>query len=107
MPKALFSRLPTRRHSQAERKMSLRQKNDIGPNPDSDCDDINWAERSDFWNKYTPTRGKGRPKKFHYRLPLTLCGHGVRIRVDHNTLLIRAGYTHYPQKPEENRYFPG
>jgi CRISPR-associated protein Cas1 len=27
--------------------------------------------------------------------------------VDHNTLLVRNGFTHYPQKSEEIRFFPG
>lgn len=74
----------------------------------SASDDIEWAERSEFWRTYTPP-GKypGHSKKYRYREPLILCGHGVKIRVDHNTLLIRNGFTHYPQAAEEIRYFPG
>jgi CRISP-associated protein Cas1 len=36
-----------------------------------------------------------------------LAGHGIRIRVDHNTLLIRNGLTHFPQAGNEIRLFPG
>src|SRR5215217_4620161 len=38
---------------------------------------------------------------------LVLCGHGVSLRVDAGTLLIRNGFTHYPQQREEFRYFRG
>ncbi len=69
-------------------------------------DDHDWSERSEFWRNYrAPARG--RRKKFKFREPLILCGHGVKIRVDHNTLLIRNGFTHFPQNSEEIRLFPG
>jgi CRISP-associated protein Cas1 len=84
--------------------MSLRQNNSevelAGENTE-------WAERSEFWRTLEPKKGRGQPRKFKYREPLILCGHGIRLRVDHNTLLIRNGLTHYPQKAEEIRYFPG
>jgi hypothetical protein len=68
-------------------------------------DDLNWRDRSEYWRTYqSPARGA--PKKFKYREPLILCGHGVNIRVDHNTLLVRNGFTHYPQKLENARFFP-
>lgn len=70
-------------------------------------DDHDWSERSEYWRTFEPKRGVGRRKKFKFREPLILCGHGVRIRVDHNTLLIRNGFTHFPQKAEEIRLFPG
>jgi len=71
-------------------------------------DETDWAECSEFWRTYsTPQKRSGLKKKHRRREPIILCGHGMRIRVDHNTLLIRAGFTHYPQKSEEIRYFPG
>lgn len=69
-------------------------------------DDFEWAERSEYWLNYREPK-RGRQKKFKYRLPLILCGHGVRINVHRNTLLIRPGLTHFPQKREEIRFFPG
>jgi CRISPR-associated endonuclease Cas1 len=73
-----------------------------------DPDGSEWAERSEFWMSYSPPqKRRGPKKKYHYREPLILCGHGIRIRVDHQTLLIRTGLTHYPQKPEGIRLFPG
>jgi CRISP-associated protein Cas1 len=69
-------------------------------------DDTEWATRAEYWLGHKPVI-RGRPKKFNYRKPLVLCGHGVNIRVDHNTLLVRNGFTHYPQKSEQFRFFPG
>jgi len=76
-------------------------------NADRAIDDLNWADRCDFWKSYSPKPKRGRKKKYRYREPLVLCGHGIRIRIDHQTLLIRNGLTHYPEKPEETRLFPG
>ena len=39
--------------------------------------------------------------------PLILAGHGVSLRIEAGTLLIRNGFTHYPQKQETYRYFKG
>jgi len=70
-------------------------------------DGIDWFERSNYWLTFKPKRKIGAPKKFYYREPLIICGHGARIRVDKNTLLVRSGFTHYPQKTKECRFFPG
>lgn len=70
-------------------------------------DSTNWLRRSEYWLGHKRSSGRGRGKKFRYREPFILCGDGVRIRVDHGTLLIRNGFTHYPQKCEEIRLFPG
>jgi CRISPR-associated protein Cas1 len=72
----------------------------------SATDDCCWAERSGYWNSYLPTR-RGRRKKYRFREPLILCGHGASIRVDQNTLLVKSGFTYYPQKSEQIRFFPG
>ena len=81
---------------------------DLGISTDKSAqadDDFEWADRSEYWLNYRPAK-KGARKKFHYRQPLILCGHGISIRVDHNTLLIRQGLTHYPQKTEQTRFSP-
>ncbi len=39
--------------------------------------------------------------------PLILTGHGVYLGVNHGALVVRNGFTHYPQKREERRLFPG
>lgn len=69
-------------------------------------DDFEWARRCEYWTDWRPSTS-GRRKKFNYREPLFLSGHGVRINVHRNTLLIRPGFTHYPQKCEIIRFFPG
>ena len=73
-----------------------------------DSDDSHWAERSEFWRTYSPPGPNARHrKKYRHREPLILCGHGLKFQIDHDTLLIRNGFTHYPQKAEEIRFFPG
>jgi CRISP-associated protein Cas1 len=48
-----------------------------------------------------------RAKRERPRTPLILSGHGVSLRVDGGSLLIRNGFTHYPQKQETYRFFKG
>ena len=67
---------------------------------------FDWLQRSEYWHSHQRTI-RGRPKKYLYREPLILCGHGAHIRIDRASLLIRNGFTHYPQKREEIRLFPG
>jgi hypothetical protein len=38
---------------------------------------------------------------------LILAGHGVSLRIEAGTLLIRNGFTHYPQKRKTYRFFKG
>ena len=38
---------------------------------------------------------------------MILCGHGVSLKVDKGTLLIRDGFTHWPQERTEYRLFKG
>ena len=38
---------------------------------------------------------------------MILAGHGVSLRIEAGTLLIRNGFTHYPQKQETYRFFKG
>jgi CRISPR-associated protein Cas1 len=79
------------------------QRDDVAQ---TDNESSEWAGRSEFWNSYSPKRKRGR-QKIQFREPLILAGHGIRIRVDHNTLLIRNGLTHFPQAENEIRLFPG
>lgn len=73
-----------------------------------DADPPSWAARCLYWEvqtspPVTPKRRTRRPK----REALILTGHGMRLRVDSGALHIRGGLTHYPQKPEIWRFFPG
>lgn len=71
-----------------------------------DQDDAAWADRSEYWRSIEPG-GRDRRRKYRHGEPLILCGHGVKIRVDHDTLLVRNGFTHFPQQAEQFRFFPG
>lgn len=72
--------------------------------PDKSADD--WAIRSEFWASQTPKRKK-RLKRERNSIPLILCGHGISLRVEHGALVIRDGFTHYPQQRASHRFFPG
>ena len=65
-----------------------------------------WADRSENWlseiQKMQPRRRK-RDRREH---PLILCGQGVSMRIEDNALVIRDGFTHYPQEQARYRFFP-
>ena len=60
-----------------------------------------------YWLKKTPLKSRRFSRKAGVRQALILSGHGVRLRVDHGTLWVQNGFTHYPQQREEWRFFPG
>ena len=67
-----------------------------------------WSIRGDYWiNKLNPTPKYKARKRRKIHKPLVLSGHGIRLNVNAGTLLITCGFTHYPQKREEYRFFPG
>jgi CRISP-associated protein Cas1 len=39
--------------------------------------------------------------------PWSLPGNGMRLQVDNGALVVRGGFTHYPQRQEAWRFFPG
>jgi CRISPR-associated endonuclease Cas1 len=71
------------------------------------ADDVNWAERNEYWLKKTPIKSQRFLKRAGVRQVLILSGHGVHLRVDHGSLLVRNGFTHYPQQQETWQFFPG
>jgi CRISPR-associated endonuclease Cas1 len=77
---------------------------------EDDDDDAAWAERAEYWQGQK-SKPETTDEPFNARKieqpPLVLTGHGVRLRVHQGTLLVRNGFTHFPQKPEELRFFPG
>lgn len=80
----------------------------IGQLPEAGLDDHVWLERCRYWAAQRPEKWKGRrgppPRRLHQ--PLILTGHGVRLNIDQGTLLVRQGFTHYPQEQELYRFFP-
>src|ERR1700733_9249170 len=68
-------------------------------------DDSEWADRSRHWS-HQPSRSKDkRFRRQPSRDPLILAGHGVSLQLEAGTLLVRNGFTHYPQKQETYRFF--
>ena len=70
-------------------------------------DDIDWAERSAYWQQQAVWKPRRPNQKREVRSPLVLGGHGVRLRIDRGSLFVQNGFTHYPQQREEWRFFPG
>ena len=71
----------------------------------SNCDD--WAIRSEKWITEADKLQKPRRLRERNSNPLILTGHGTSLRVENGTLLIREGFSHYPQKRNIQRYFKG
>ena len=69
-------------------------------------DDTDWVKRAEYWGSQKVPKPRSQAGRKD-RQPLILSGHGVRLSVDHGALLIQNGFTHYPQKREEWRLFPG
>ena len=66
-----------------------------------------WADRCRYWlTRPTTPKRKGPPRRREH-LPLVLAGHGMSLRVDHGALVVRGGFTHFPQEAEESRFFRG
>jgi CRISP-associated protein Cas1 len=76
-------------------------------NSDELVDDGEWLDRCLHWLQPIDETRSRRGKREKSRQPLILCGHGVSLKIDAGTLLIRNGFTHYPQKQETYRYFKG
>jgi len=66
-----------------------------------------WAIRSEFWNSEIGNSKPKRRKRERNSAPLILCGHGVSLRIENGALVIRDGFTHYPQSQASYRYFRG
>ncbi|TGP49174.1 CRISPR-associated endonuclease Cas1 [bacterium M00.F.Ca.ET.230.01.1.1] len=69
--------------------------------------DADWQIRSDEWLQKYQKMAPFRSAKSRADWPLILTGHGVSLRVERDTLLIKNGFTHYPQQQEVLRFFPG
>jgi CRISPR-associated protein Cas1 len=73
---------------------------------DANDDDLEWADCCSNRRRREELENRSLAKRERAD-PLVLCGHGVSLRVDAGTLLIRNGFTHYPQKQDCYRYFKG
>ena len=70
-------------------------------------DDTAWAERCQYWaSPPVVKKGRGAPPRRTHR-PLILTGDGLGLRVEQGTLLVKDGFTHYPQVQAVHRFFRG
>jgi CRISPR-associated protein Cas1 len=70
-------------------------------------DDHAWSERCQYWASSTPEKKRlGAPPRRTHK-PLILTGHGLGLRVEHGTLLVKDGFTHHPQVQAIHRFFRG
>ncbi len=66
-----------------------------------------WSNRGEYWlKKINPIPQYKAQKRRKIHKPLVLSGHGIRLNVDRGTLIIKCGFTHYPQDLEHYRFFP-
>jgi len=63
--------------------------------------EASWAGRGSYWESVL--------ESVHHRKTtssLGIAGHGTLLRVEGNTLVVRHGFTHYPQRQREQHYRP-
>lgn len=66
-----------------------------------------WAIRSESWLSEIEKLQKPRRLRERNSNALILAGHGNLMRVEKGALVVKQGFTHYPQKQECRRYFKG
>lgn len=66
-----------------------------------------WAERSEHWRAVDAGALTTRRLRDRNTKPLILCGQGVSLRIQNSSLVIRDGFTHYPQEQASHRFFRG
>jgi CRISPR-associated protein Cas1 len=66
-----------------------------------------WAERSEFWSAESAGFQSKRLTRERNANLLILTGHGCSLRIERGALVIKQGFSHYPQKQECHRYFKG
>jgi len=70
-------------------------------------DNDEYAIRSENWISELTDLQKPRRLRERNPNPLILTGHGNSLRIENGTLVIKQGFSHYPQKQECHRYFKG
>lgn len=66
-----------------------------------------WLTSCHYWMANTQSANPSRRRRERETRPLILAGHGLSIRVDKGSLLVRDGNTHYPSERREWRFFNG
>lgn len=66
-----------------------------------------WAVRSDYWLFESEKSQRKRLVRERNPNALILTGQGTSLRIQGGALVIRQGFSYYPQQPENHRYFKG
>lgn len=72
----------------------------------NESDGNSWLERSRYWLGHGDDDIRPFSRSRRIREPLIILGHGARLWVNNGCLLVRSGFTHFPQKGEQQRFFP-
>jgi len=64
-----------------------------------------YSDRCRFWIAESE-RNVARHVREREAAPLILTGHGLALRVEKGSLLVRDGYTHFPAEQRRHRFFP-
>lgn len=67
--------------------------------------DTSWSSRAKHWAEFYALDINFN-KARRDRRSLVLAGHGTRLWVHNGCLMVRGGFTHFPQRAEEQRHFP-
>lgn len=71
-------------------------------------EEILWETRAKYWEGETKTPAfQHSASRNSTSAPLVITGHGAQLRINHGALLVRDGFTHYPQQRQEWRFFSG
>ena len=74
---------------------------------ESEIEPHEWADRCEYWLKALDAGKPKRKRREKESFPLVLNGNGMSIAVDKGTLIVKGGFTHYPQEKREWRFFKG
>lgn len=66
-----------------------------------------WAARSDYWLSESQKSQRKRLVRDRNSNALILTGQGTSLRIESGALLIKQGFSHYPQKPDRLCFFKG
>lgn len=66
-----------------------------------------WAVRSDYWMDQSRKTQCKRLTRERNSNSLILTGQGTTLRIENGALVIKQGFSHYPQQREYHRYFQG
>jgi len=96
-------RTPSQRRKRDQALLDAAARDDTG------SEGTAWSERAAYWMSSPSDPPPNGADAFNARKieqpPLVLNGHGVTLRIHQGTLLVRNGFTHYPQDVEEHRFF--